>query len=198
MAFKSESARRRWYEKYLPFVAQSPERQAEWLKSMLRRLRDSAGVERPGVLSREEIKPYIRLLLERREIGAGGDEDGGEEREGLMSMLALFGDDNLQLMVECAEIYEVPKIIDLLRHCSIELAMTALKKEPPRHEKNPLLVIDRVFQAVREKSDDLLEQAAIRVGAGTDAPADFVANYERFKEIMMDEHILSLLYPKAK
>lgn len=198
MDSNSAAGGHRWYEKYLPFVAKSQEMQAEWVRVMLSRLRDSAGVDRTGVLSREEIKPYIRLLLDSSEVGPESPEplDGG--REELVALLARFGDDSLLLLVECADIYEVPKIIGLLRHCPIELAISALKKVPPPYEKNPPLVIDRVFQAIRQKSAALLEEAAEQILAGADTPVEFAANYERFREIMMDEHILSLLYPKAK
>jgi hypothetical protein len=193
-----ETGGRRWFEKYLPFVAKSPEMQVEWLKAMLAKLKDSAGEERTGVLSREEIKPYIRLLLENSEMGRELQDEDERNRVQLMSLLADLGEDNLQLLMECADIYEVPKIIGLLSTCTKELAFTALMKTPPPYEKNPLLIHDRVFQAIREKSAELLEQAAESVLASREAPDNFAANYERFKEIMLDEHILSLLYPKAK
>jgi hypothetical protein len=72
-----------------------------------------------------------------------------------------------------------------------------MKKVPPFYEKNPLFVVDRVFHAIKEKSMELLESAAEEIMRSDDAPRGFTANYERFREIMMDEHILSLLYPKA-
>ena len=198
MGAVSEKAGSRWYEKYLPFVAKSPEMQVEWLKGMLAKLRGSAGVERTGVLSREEIKPYVKLLLEGSEIGRELKDEEERSRERLMRLLAGLGEENLLLLMECADIYEVPKLISLLRFCTRELAFTALMKTPPPYEKNPLLIYDRVFQAIREKSAELLEQAAEGVLASNEAPVNFAFNYERFKEIMLDEHILSLLYPKAK
>jgi len=198
MGSNSETGSRRWYEKYLPFVAQSPEMQVEWLKGMLAKLRDSAGVDRTGVLTREEIKPYIRLLLEDCEIGRELQDEEERSRDRLMRLLAGLGGDNLQLLMECADIYEVPKLIGLLPKCTKDLAFTALTKTPPPYEKNPLLIYDRVFQAIREKSAELLQQAAEGVLASSEAPDNFAANYERFKEIMLDEHLLSLLYPKAK
>ncbi len=198
MERNSETGGRRWYEKYLPFVAKSPEMQVEWLRSMLVKLRDSAGVDRTGVLSREEIKPYIRLLLEGSEVDRELHDDDELSRNRLMSLLAGLAEDDLLLLVECADIYEVPKLIGLLRSCTKEIAYTALMKTPPTYEKNPLLISDRVFQAIREKSAELLEQAAEDVLASSVAPDNFAGNYERFKEIMLDEHILGLLYPKAK
>ena len=170
---------------------------AEWLIAMLSILREASGEERSGVLSREELKPYIRLLLEDRGLGGDSGEDDGENGE-LPHLLMQFGDDNLLLMLECAEIYDVPKLFRLLPYPSKEMAVTAMKKVPPPYEKNPLLIIDRVFHAIREKSGALLEEAAKAVMEGDEVPADFSVNYGRFREIMMDEHILSLLYPKAK
>lgn len=189
---------RRWYEKYLPFVAKSPEMQVEWLKAMLAKLQDSTGVVRTGVLTREEIRPYIRLLLEGNMIGQELQDEEERNKERLRNLLGCLGKDKLQLLVECADIYEIPKLVGLLRTCTKEIAVTALMKTSPPYEKNPLLIYDRVFHAIREKSAELLEQAAESVLASNEAPENFAANYERFKEIMLDEHLLSLLYPKAK
>lgn len=197
MNAQRKSARKKWYEKYLPFVAKSPEIQAEWLAAQLSRLRSSAGEEQSGVLSQDEIKPYIRLLLENSSVGeVWAGEDAKDE--GLVTLLDGMGADNLLLMLECAEIYDVPKLFGLLRHPSRQMAITAMKKVPPPYEKNPLLIVDRVFQAIRGKSSALLAEAAEGVLSGDSVPVDFAYNYERFREIMMDEHILSLLYPKAK
>ncbi len=189
---------KKWYENYLPFVAKSPAIQAEWLVVELSRLRLSEGKEISGVLSREEIKPYIRLFLENCDTGLGGwtGEVGADEQ--MVALLEEIGEDNILLMIECAEIYDIPKLFKLLGHPTLEQAVIALKKVSPPYEKNPLLIIDRVFHAIREKSGQLLEEAAAGVLVSSDAPADFADNYERFKEIMMDEHILGLLYPKAK
>lgn len=198
MEHKSGTGSPRWYEKYLPFVAKSPEMQVEWLKTMLARLQDSAGVVRSGVLSREEIKPYIRLFLEGNNIGREMPDEDERNREQLSRLLEGLGEENLQLLVECADIYEIPKLIGLLRNCSKEIAVAALMKTSPPYEKNPTLIYDRVFHAIREKSAELLEQAAESVLTSSRAPENFAADYERFKEIMQDEHLLSILYPKAK
>lgn len=194
----SDSVGKKWYENYLPFVAKSPAIQAEWLASELSRMRLSDGMGKSGVLSGEEIKPYIRLFLENCNTGSGGwtGEVCADER--MVALLDGIGADNLLLMIECAEIYDIPKLFKLLRHPTLEQAVIALKKVPPPYEKNPLLIIDRIFHAIREKSGQQLEEAAAVVLAGSDAPVDFTDNYERFKEIMMDEHLLGLLYPKAK
>lgn len=189
---------KKWYEIYLPFVAKSSAIQAEWLATELSRMRLSEGKEIGGVLSKEEIRPYIRLFLENCDIGSGGwtGEIGADER--MVALLDGMGKENLLLIIECAEIYDIPKLFKLLRHPTREQAVIALKKVPPPYEKNPLLIIDRVFHALREKSVKQLEEAATWVLSGSDKPADFAGNYERFREIMMDEHLLGLLYPKAK
>jgi hypothetical protein len=58
-------------------------------------------------------------------------------------------------------------------------------------------VIDKVFQAVYDCSEELLGQAAARVVAGADMPVHFREAYERFKEVKEDQKLLSALYPKA-
>lgn len=188
----------KWYENYLPFVAKSPTRQAEWLAVELLRMRRADGKDAGGVLSPEEIRPYIRLFLENCDAGPGGwtGEVGADVL--MVALLSEIGSENLMLMTECAEIYDIPKLFKLLRNLTCEQAVIAMKKVPPPYEKNPLLIIDRVFQSIREKSRALLEEGAMMVLSASDAPVGFADNYERYKEIMMDEHILSLLYPKAK
>ncbi len=189
-------AEEKWYEKYLPFVAKSPKMQAEWLACQLSRLGVSQGKEKGGILSSDEIKPYIRLLLENSDTGSGCPGEGGGDC--LVALLGSMGEENLLLMLECAEVYDVPRLFNLIQHPTLKMAVIAIKKVPPPYEKNPLLIIDRVFFAIREKSGKLLDESAVAVMAGSDAPTDFSDNFARFREIMMDEHILSLLYPKAK
>ena len=187
---------RKWYEKYLPFVAKSQEMQLEWLVDKLSRLRNSVDKEKTGLLSCEELKPYISLLLEGN---LGGKELGVVVVAGdvLGVLLGNVKESDLLLMVECAEIYDVPRLFSLLSRISKEQAVLAMKKVPPLYEKKPLLVIDRVFHAIKEKSTELLENAAAEIMGSADAPTDFVDNYERFRGVMMDEQILSILYPKA-
>jgi hypothetical protein len=115
----------------------------------------------------------------------------------LRALLAEVNESDLVLLIECTDIYDVPRLFGLLAKISREQAVLAMRKVPPLYEKNPLLVVDRVFHAIKEKSTELLESAAAEIMGSGDLPRDFVANYERFREIMMDEHILSLLYPKA-
>ncbi|MFO7607482.1 MAG: hypothetical protein R6W72_14420 [Desulfurivibrionaceae bacterium] len=190
------AAGRKWYENYLPFVAQSPEMQLEWLVDRLSRLRSSKNKEKRGLLSCRELTPYISLLLDGN---ASGEEGKTTSVAGdvLRDLLDNVEASDLLLMVECAEIYDTPRLFGLLRTISREQAVLAMTKVPPPYEKNPLLVIDRVFHAVKEKSPEILASAAEEIMNSEDPPKDFVTNYERFREIMMDEHILSMLYPKA-
>ena len=201
MGEKMELARkgvvgRKWYEKYLPFVAKSQEMQLEWLVDKLSRLRNSVDKEKTGLLSCGEIKPYVTLLLEG---DSGGKELGvaaaaGDVLEGLLGNVK---ESDLLLMVECAEIYDVPRLFSLMRKITREQAVLAMQKVPPPYEKKPMLVVDRVFHAIKEKSTELLEDAAAEIMVSASVPADFVDNYERFRGVMMDEQILSMLYPKA-
>ncbi|MEN8134986.1 MAG: hypothetical protein ABFS18_05550 [Thermodesulfobacteriota bacterium] len=187
---------RKWYEKYLPFVAKSQEMQLEWLVDKLSRLRNSVDKERTGLLSCEELKPYISLLIEGN---PGGKELGVAAGAGdvLGALLGNIKESDLLLMVECAGIYDVPRLFSLMRQITKEQAVMAMKKVPPLYEKKPLLVVDRVFHAIKEKSTELLEDAAAEIMGSDAGPIGFVDNYERFRGVMMDEQILSILYPKA-
>ncbi|MCK4838114.1 MAG: hypothetical protein KAS94_04885 [Desulfobulbaceae bacterium] len=190
------AAGRKWYAKYLPFVAKSQEMQLEWLVDKLSRLRNSVDKEKTGLLSCEELKPYISLLLDGN---PGGKELGVTVVAGdvLGALLSNVKGSDIHLMVECAEIYDVPRLFSLMHKITKEQAVLAMKKVPPLYEKKPLLVVDRVFHAIKEKSTELLENAAVEIMASDGVPTDFVANYERFQGLMMDEQILSTLYPKA-
>lgn len=167
----------------LPFVARSPAMQVDWLVMEFRR----------GGLTDDELAPYIHLLLSgyasRQEVD--GDEDlrdifSGLEREIKVSML------------RCAEIYDIPELLSLVRELSVEDAILVLRKVPPPYEKKGLLLLDRVFQAVNECGDHLLERAADKMALDGNAPAHFASAYERFKEILIDERILAQLYPQAQ
>ena len=186
-----------WHEKYLPFVAKSPEMQVEWLVNHLARLKRARDKGKTGILSREEITPYIKLLLDDVSAVGGVKGSAGNDNK-LRELLGNIDEDELLLMIRCTDIYDIPSLFGLLAEVSQEQAIMAIKKVPPLFEKNPLMVLDRVFHAIKEKSIALLENSATGVLASDDAPENFAANYERFREIMMDEHILSLLYPKAR
>jgi hypothetical protein len=188
---------RKWHQKYLPFVAKSPELQVDWLVVKLAALRDSGDKDKTGILTREELVPYTRILLGNVSEGKGAEEDFAVNDQ-LAGFLEATGDEELLTMIECAEIYDVPKLFRILRGISVKQAVVAMKKVPPLYERNPLLIMDRVFHSIRGKSVELLEEASREVLASDDAPDDFADNYERFKEIVLDENILSVMYPKAK
>jgi hypothetical protein len=187
---------KKWYEKYLPFVAKSQEMQLEWLVDKLSRLRNSVGRGKTGLLSCEELKPYISLLLEGNPAGKEL-EAAVVATDELGVLLEDVKESDLLLMVECAGIYDIPRLFGLLGRISKEQAVLAMKKVPPLYEKKPFLVVDRVFHAIKGKSMELLEDAAAEIMGSAAVPAGFVDNYERFRGIMMDEQILSILYPRA-
>ena len=186
-----------WHKKYLPFVAKSPDLQVDWLVNKLTALRKMGESDRTGLLTREELIPYIRILLANVKEGSGTDYLSDED-ETLSFFLQSTNDQDILLMIECAEIYDIPKLFRILKNISVEQAVVAMKKVPPVYERNPLLVMDRVFHSIRGKSADLLEEAAQEVLASEDSPDNFDANYERFCEIVLDENILSEMYPKAR
>ncbi len=170
--------KRKWYEKYLPFVAQSQRMQVEWL----------VGTIRKGTLHLDEITPYVRLLLA---------EEQGEEGETLVDFLKNLDGEVLCRMVQAADIYDVAKLMRLVPSPTVEQAVVALGKEPPPYEKNPEMILDKVFQAIHDRSETLFEKAALELKKRDDAPAHFEDAYERFEEILADERILSAMYPKA-
>ena len=170
--------KRKWYEKYLPFVARSPEMQLHWLESAFRK----------GVLTSHEITPYIKLFM-------APDGEGNLAR--VRGLLHSLDSRAIEKMLAAADIYDVPDLFRCVAEPTVLQAVIAITKAPPPYEKAPQLVIDKVFQAVYDCSEDLLEQAAVRVAGSAEAPAHFQGAYERFKEIKEDEKLLSALYPKA-
>lgn len=170
--------KRKWYEKYLPFVARSTEMQLRWLESAFRK----------GTLTSHEITPYIKLFM-------APDGDGNLAR--VRGLLHLLSGSAIEKMLNAADIYDVPDLFRCVAEPTVEQAVIAISKAPPPYEKSPQLVIDKVFQAVYDCSEELLAQAAARVAGGADMPAHFQEAYERFKEIKEDQKLLSALYPKA-
>ncbi|MBA3016222.1 MAG: hypothetical protein FP815_14925 [Desulfobulbaceae bacterium] len=166
----------------LPFVAHSPESQVEWLVLQFRR----------GVLTDAEMAPYLHLLLSGH---ASRNEMDGDD--GLYKIFAGLGREIKVLMIRCAEIYDIPDLLALICKLSVEDAILVLQKAPPPYEKKGLLLLDRVFQAVNECGDHLLERAARKMIADNTTPVHFVSAYKRFQEILIDEKILAQLYPQA-
>lgn len=175
------SHKKKWYEKYLPFVARSPKMQVEWLRSVFKK----------GFLTNEEITPYIRLVL-------ADIESDEEKKEQLTDLLNRLDGEVLEEFFLAAEIYDSPKLFSLIRQPTIQQAVIVLRKSLPPYEKTPRLVLDKVFQAIHDKSAVLFEEAAEALRKSNDVPEHFESAYKRFQEIVEDEKILSALYPKAK
>ena len=168
----------------LPFVARRPELQVEWLVGEFRR----------GVLSASEIAPYIHLLI-------SGYVAGKERGEGINEWREIFSGLSREVvvsMIRCAEIYDVPDLLELVRELTVDDAVLVLKKVPPPYEKRALFLLDRVFQAVNGCGDHLLERAGEKMALTDDTPAHFAGAYERFQGILIDERILATLYPQAR
>jgi len=170
--------KRKWYEQYLPFVARSPEMQLRWLESAFRK----------GALAPEEIMPYIKLFM-------APDGEGNLAR--VRGLLYSLNGGVIEKMLGAADIYDVSDLFRCVAEPTVSQAIIAITKVPPPYEKTPQLVVDKVFQAVYDCSEELLSQAAARVVGGAEMPAHFEEAYERFKEIKEDEKLLSALYPKA-
>lgn len=170
--------KRKWYEKYLPFVARSPEMQLRWLESAFRK----------GALAPEEIMPYIKLFMA---------PDGAGNLARVRGLLHSLSGGTIEKMLGAADIYDVPDLFRCVAEPTVSQAVIAITKAPPPYEKTPQLVVDKVFQAVYDCSEELLDQAAGRVNGSAEMPARFQEDYERFKEIKEDEKLLSALYPKA-
>ena len=169
----------RWYEKYLPFIARSREKQIQWL----------IGAFRKGTLTMQEMTPYVKLLLEE------DDPDGLLRlREQLARQDGVF----LLDLLQAADIYDTVKLLRLLPAVTAQAAIVALCKEPPPYERTPEQVIDQVFQAVHDAKAGLLEEAGEKLLHSRDAPAHFPGLYARFLEILKDQELLSTLYPKAR
>jgi hypothetical protein len=169
--------RRKWYEKYLPFVAKSPWMQIDWLITVFRK----------GSLSHEEVTPYIRLLL------ADGQDD-----QAILAIFKTLEEGVLTEMLKAADIYDTPKLFRLIPRPNLAQAGLALGKTPPAYEKSPVQVRDKIFRAVYDSSEELLKRAVEDMKERGEMSAEFEEAYELFNEILMDAKILSSLYPKAK
>ncbi len=177
----------RWYEKYLPFVAQSPEKQFVWLKrELLRSIKD----QRSGrSLTLEEIQPYVRLFLE---------DDDIERRRELTSLLKDLDSETVGQMLRAADIYDATTLFGLLAQPDVDHVQIVLLKEPPSHEKKPHMITDKLFLAVHNKASEVMESAVESMNKTGETSKQFDEAYTRFKEMLMDEEVLSLLFPKAK
>lgn len=177
---KKTKPKPRWYENYLPFVARSPERQVEWLVAAFRK----------GALTREEVTPYIKLLLTSEE------EEYLADLEVIINRLERRTIDQL---LESSDIYDTPKLFRILKAPTVEQGVIVMRKTPPPYEKDRFLVLNKVFQSVYDCSQDLMEKAvAIIRAAKEEKPAYFEEACEKFQEVLKDQELLSALYPKAR
>ncbi len=167
-----------WLERYFPFVAKSPEMKIGWLKRVVEK----------GEVSREEITPYVRLLL------AEHNTDDVLYRKMFEQL-----DDEMQIaLLEAADIYDIPKLFRLFPSSGMKHAEIALMKSLPAYEKKKQLVRDKVFYAINDYSRELLEKTAQTLIREGREPEHFQENYERFQKILEDEEFLLSLYPKAR
>ena len=176
---ENKSLQRKWYDKYLPFVARSPRMQLEWLVAVFKKEK----------LSSHEITPYIKIFLT--------DED--DEKHDILTNLVSKLDDQLRdRIVTAADIYDAPKIFNLITEPTILQAVIALRKTPPPYEKKPQAVFDKIYWELHNHSEMFLIKAAEKLRESGDVPEHFEKQFKRFQEIVEDEKILSALYPKAR
>ncbi|MEW6518225.1 MAG: hypothetical protein AB1461_02315 [Thermodesulfobacteriota bacterium] len=179
MASFLNNKKNNWLERCLPFVSKSPEMKIRWLITVFRK----------GVLSQEEITPYIRLLLA---------EKSGEEQEELRTVFRELDVEMQYRFLEAADIYDTPKLFALCPNPTLRHAEIALLKKMPPYEKKTQFILDKIFYAISDRSRELLEQAAeLLIREGRTSP-NFKENYARFQEILEDEEFLLSLYPNAR
>ena len=179
MSAKRIHKTKKWYERYLPFVARSIDGQVRWLVSVLDK----------GVLSKEEVTPYINLLLA---------ENSDEEEKILSLQLGELSNDVVSQLLSAADIYDTPKLFNLIPQPDEQHAELALRKDVPPYEKKPLMVLDKVYYAINNYSEQMLEKVAEKIIKEGDGPRNFKENYERFRGILEDEEFLLSLYPYAR
>jgi len=173
------SLARKWYDKYLPFVARSPEMQLEWLVNALRK----------KTLTFQEITPYVRLLLA---------DENDEKHDLLMDLINGLDQETLERMFSAADIYDAPRLFGLLKKPTESQARIMLKKELPPYDKTPQATLDRVFWSIYGFGEEFMRQVCDGILLSDEAPTYFEQEYKRFLEIVEDEKILSALYPKAR
>ncbi len=169
----------RWWEKYLPFVARSPEKQVEWLLTAFRR----------QTLSAEEIRPYVSLLLE---------DDHPEAREELRQLLAPIGSVMWCRLLAAADITDLPTLIGLMPDLGVEEAKIALQAVPPPYVTAPEPLLDAVHDALHHKNAAVYDQAVQQLLTADEAPPHLPAAHARFTEILRDRELLSTLFPRAR
>jgi hypothetical protein len=176
---QKEKVRRRWYQNYLPFIARSPELQVEWLVDECRRKK----------LTREELTPYVRLLF---------SEENVENEDELRQVLAGLAPTIQEEFMAIADIYDVPRIIRLMPELDATVAAIALTKALPPYETKPQKVMDRVLNAMNDRSPALLQEVAATIMANGAAPRHFGENYDRFRAILADKEFIRSQWPNTK
>jgi len=179
LSFLNNKKSNNWLARCLPFVSKSPEMKIRWLTRVFRK----------GILSQEEITPYIRLLLA---------EKSGEEQLQLKKAFSELDVEMQYRFLEAADIYDTPKLFALCPNPTLRHAEIALLKKVPPYEKKTQFILDKVFYAISGHSRELLEQAAELLIKEGKASANFKENYARFQEILEDEEFLLSLYPNAR
>ena len=176
---KNKSRKSSWLEKYLPFVSRSPDMQIKWLLNAFKK----------KILTREELVPYVRLLL---------NEDDIEKEDRLKELFGELDRESLTMLLETADIYDTAQLFRLLPAPDVRQARIALQKHLPAYEKKPQKILDDIFYAINERPGRLLQEAAESLLASNEAPSHLERNYRRFLEILHDEEFLLSIYPNAQ
>jgi len=179
-----------WSE-LLPFVARSPAMKVEWLVSVLGK----------GSLSDGEIAPYIHILLSEYQHNVKLSKKTGSNNDTnkmLPDLFAKIPRNTIVELLKCAEIYDIPLLLEVVKKISVDEAILVLNKIPPAYEKRPMQVYDLVFQAIHNCGGQLLAEAKTKMQASGSMPSHLNSVYERFQEILKDKEILSSIFPHAK
>ena len=166
-----------WYQKYLPFIVRKPALQLDWLLAELETSR----------LTDRELSPYLTLLLDNSNI-----ED--EQLKVLLQEISMLSGHRL---IEIADIHRLPRLINSLPYLDVDMAKIAICKEMPSYEKKIQQVLDRIFTAIINHSNDILQLAVTKIIQDDDQPAYIQDNYQRFLAILKDEEFLRSIYKKA-
>lgn len=177
--YDEKKDKNQWYLRYLPFIAKPQHMQVQWLVAECKK----------NKLSREELLPYVRLLFVT---------DGEDGQRALKEKIAHVDAASLYKILDAADIYIVPKVIELIPEIDSRLVEIVLLKEMPPYEQKPQKIIDMVFYAVNERNSELLEDVANNLIMSGKEPKGFKANYDRFKAILEDEAFIRTQYPSAK
>lgn len=168
-----------WYLRYLPFIAKPQHMQVQWLVAECKK----------GKLSSEELLPYVRLLF------VIDDED---EQRSLKEKIAHVDAAIIYKILDAADMYTVPRVIELIPELNIRFVEVVLSKVMPPYEQKPQKIIDKVFYAINNRASGLLEDVANTLIESGKETKGFRKNYGRFKAILDDEAFIRTQYPSAK